>query len=169
MNEITLERREDQEFETKLELAQDIIRCYLSARDALWKLGILRSERMLQGDFAEWFVSRMFGLKLPTNTVQAGFDAEDEQGRKYQIKSRIVPDLMEHTAFDISDIDADFDFLVCVFFNEQLAVKGIVQASRDVVKELGNQTQKKFSFRWNRATSQDSRIQKLYWQPSSSN
>ena len=163
MNDITLERIEDQEFETTLELAQDIIKCYLSARDALWKLGILRSERMLQGDFAEWMVSKMFGLKLPSNTVQAGFDAEDDSGRKYQIKSRIVPESVEHTAFDITDIEADFDFLICVFFTEQFVVKGILQVSREVVKELGSQTKKKFSFRWNRETSEDSRIKRLYW------
>jgi len=163
MKESILERREDSAFETTLELAQDIIKCYLSARDALWKLGILRSERMLQGDFAEWLVSKMFGLKLPDNTVQAGFDAEDDSGKKYQIKSRIVPEALAHTAFDIADIDGDFDFLICVFFTESLALRGVVQVSRDAVRELGSQTKKKFSFRWNRETSQDPRITKLYW------
>ena len=127
------------------------------------KLGILRSERMVQGDFAEWLVSRMFGLTLPDNTVQAGFDAKDEKGNKYQIKSRILPDVMENTAFDIADIEGDFDFLICVFFTERLTLRGIVQVSRDVVRELGNQTKKKFSFRWNRETSGDPRIRKLYW------
>ncbi len=56
----------------KLELAQYIIRCYSASRQCLTRLGILRSERSLQGDYAEWLVAELLGLQLARSGVQKG-------------------------------------------------------------------------------------------------
>ena len=79
-----------QTFKEKQELAQYFIRSYIAARQGLKKLDVLRSERNLQGDYAEWLAAGLLDLKLMENTVEKGHDAVDKDGRRYQIKSRIV-------------------------------------------------------------------------------
>jgi hypothetical protein len=66
----------------KLEVAESFIQTYLAARKGLTTLGILRSERTLQGDFAEWIVAELFDLSLAPDRVQKDYDAKDRQGRK---------------------------------------------------------------------------------------
>lgn len=148
----------------KLDLAQYFIKSYLSSRQGLTRLGILRSERNLQGDYAEWLVSKLFGLQLTDSTVEKGFDAVDSRGRKYQVKSRVVKDLQRNTSFDIADIENQFDFLVGVFFSQDFQLLGIIKVPYDIVKELGSQTTKRFSFRWSKKVAEDDRIEKLLWE-----
>jgi hypothetical protein len=118
---------------------------------------------MLQGDYPEWLLSLMYGLELPKNPVQAGYDATDRVGRKYQIKSRVVKDLKSPTSFDLSDIDGDFNRLLCVFFSDNFERLGVFHVSKEVARELGSQVSKRFCFRWNRQTSQDCRLKKIFW------
>jgi hypothetical protein len=143
--------------------ARTLINQYVSARDALTKLGILRTGRVLQGDYAEWLLANMYGLQLPKNPVQAGYDATDATGAKYQIKSRLVKDTRRPTSFDLSEVDSDFDILLCVFFSERLELLGILQIPRETVKELGSQVKERFCFRWNRETSEDPRVMRIFW------
>ncbi len=49
--------------ETLIE-AERLIRRYVGAREALRDLGVIRTERNLEGDYAEWVVSRMLNLDL---------------------------------------------------------------------------------------------------------
>jgi hypothetical protein len=70
-------------------LVRDLIRSYMEARAGLKELGILRTERSLQSDYAEWLVANRLGLTLSENPVEPGFDATDPEGKTYQIKSRI--------------------------------------------------------------------------------
>jgi hypothetical protein len=100
------------DFDQKRELAQHFIQCYLAARQGLTKLGILRSERTLQGDYAEWLVAELLRLRLTPSTIQKGFDATDRKGQIYQIKSRIVKSLDQSTSFNFADIAVSFDYLV---------------------------------------------------------
>ncbi len=67
----------------KLELAQYIIRCYSASRQCLTRLGltrlgILRSERSLQGDYAEWLVAELLGLQLARSGVQKGLRRDQQ-------------------------------------------------------------------------------------------
>jgi hypothetical protein len=150
-------------FEEKQELARSFIRCYLAAREGLTKLGILRSERMLQSDYAEWLAAELLGLQLAPRTVQTAWDAKDAQGRTYQIKSRIVRSLTQNTSFDFGTIENPFDYLVCVFLSPTFELLGVVRVPYAVVREMGTQNAKSFRFRWNQRTSQDERVEKIVW------
>lgn len=70
-------------FQEKRELARSFIKCYLAAREGLTRLGILRSERTLQADYAEWLVAELLGLQLAPGGTQRGWDAIDPQGKTY--------------------------------------------------------------------------------------
>lgn len=150
-------------FNERQELAQYFIKCYLAARQGLRKLGILRSERTLQSDYAEWLVAALLDLQLARSTTQKAWDAKDAQGRTYQIKSRIVRNLSQNTSFDLATIEEPFDYLVCVFFSPTLELLGVARVPYTVVRELGVQNANNFRFRWNKRTASDNRIEKLVW------
>ena len=159
MHELWLE---NEEARNKLSLARHLIAIYLQARDGLKELDILRSDRTLQGDYAEWLVAEYLGLELSENPVQKGFDAVDADGTTYQVKSRIVSDLRSNTSFDFSDIDAHFDYLIGVFFDSTFNALDMIKVPYEVVRELGTQTTKRFNFRWNKSTADDPRVQRIF-------
>jgi hypothetical protein len=160
MNAFTLANEEDKE---TLQSARHLIRRYLDAREGLTKLGILRSERTLQGDYAEWLVARLLDLQLSESSVEKGFDAKDSQDRTYQIKSRIVSDLSSRTSFDLGSPEFRFDYLVAVFFSPGFDVLGMLRVPYDVVVELGSQTSSTFRLYWKGISSLDSRMKRLTW------
>ena len=144
------------------QLAQDFLRAYQASRHGLTTLGILRSERMLQGDYAEWIASRILGLTLASSGVQKGYDATDAAGRKYQVKSRIVSSVDQRTSFDIADISAPFDYLIGVLFTPSLEVLAIVRMSNEVAVRWCNPTGTTHRLRWNRKSAGDPDIEFLY-------
>lgn len=146
-----------------LEESRHLIHQYLDARESLKELGILRSGRTLQGDFAEWLVARFLGLELSESAVEKGVDATGPEGETYQIKSRVVPALSARTSFDLSDPDFLFDYLVAVFFNPELEVLGMLRIPRGVVIELGSQTRSTFRLYWRGESSLDTRMERLFW------
>lgn len=150
-------------FHQKQELARDLIRYYLSARRGLAELGILRSERNLQSDYAEWLATELLALQPNTNPVQQGVDAIDQMGNTYQIKWRIVEQLGQTTSFDFDSIAAPFDYLVGIFFSVELDVLGVVRVPYDVVCELGNPAGSAFRFPWNQQSAGDPRVEKIVW------
>ena len=77
----------DTDFDDTRELARYFIRCYLAARQGLTNLGVLRSERNLQGDYAEWLVTHLLGLQLMPSSVHKGFDATDAHRQTYALRS----------------------------------------------------------------------------------
>jgi len=146
----------------RMELAQYFIECYIASRQGLTKLGILRTERNLQGDYAEWLAAEIMGLKLVQSTVQKAYDAVDDVGKTYQIKSRLVESLSQNTSFDLRSIDSYFDYLVCVFLSPKLDLLAIIRVPYKVVRELGIQTKTTFRFRWNKQVSKDPRIEWIW-------
>jgi hypothetical protein len=144
------------------QLAQDFLRAYQASRHGLTTLGILRSERVLQGDYAEWIAARVLGLTLAHSGVQKGYDATDGSGRTYQVKSRIVRSLEERTSFDITDVEARFDFLIGVLFTPALEVLAIMKISFDAAVRRCNPTSTTYRLRWNRKSAADPDIEYLY-------
>ena len=140
---------------------RDLIRSYLEARAGLKELGILRTERSLQSDYAEWLGANRLGLTLSENPVEPGFDATDPEGKTYQIKSRIVEDLSQPTSFDFGAIEAKFDYLVGVFFDPSFEVLQMVCVPYEAVKELGSPTASTFRFRWDKNNAQDPRVMRI--------
>jgi hypothetical protein len=149
--------------ETLIE-AERLICRYVEAREALKDLGVISTERNLEGDYAEWVVSRMLDLDLSESAVQKGIDGRDPRGKTYQIKSRRVGELSSaRTSFDMRDPSFPFDYLVAVFFSPAFEVLGVIRVPYDVVMELGSQTRSTFRFYWNRRNSKDSRVERLFW------
>lgn len=131
------------------------IKNYLKAKEKLKQLNILRSDRNLAGEYAEWILlnAKNPKLTLAENTVQKGFDAYDDNQKTYQIKSRQVKTLQSNTSFDIKDINNPFDFLICVFFDKNLDVLDILIIPRELVlnqkKDLDTNS---FRFRWTKSS-----------------
>lgn len=148
----------------KLSIARHFIQSYLASRGGLKELGILRTDRNLQGDYAEWLVSIVMDLKLVDNTVQKGYDAKDSEGRKYQVKSRIVKSLSQNTSFDFRTVDSDFDFLVGVFLSPLFEPLGIIKVSKEFVVSMANENQGRFSFRWRKKIMNETSIERIFWQ-----
>jgi hypothetical protein len=147
----------------KLEIAHDFIQAYSAARRGLTTLGILRSERNLQGDYAEWVAAQLLDLELAASGVQKGYDAVDKQGRKYQIKARLVSDLSTSTSFDFRSAELDFDYFVGVFLSPTLDLLGVIRVPHEVVQEIGRTNQSSFRLRWTRQSASDTRIERLFW------
>lgn len=143
--------------------ARSPIRAYVASRKRLAALGILRSERSLQSDYAEWFASKILHLKLARSAVEPGWDAKDRCARTYQVKSRVVPGLPATTAFHFSRPLPRFDFLVCVFFTRRLELLALVVVPRNVVADLARDDKQGLRFRWNQAAAGDPRILRVIW------
>jgi uncharacterized protein DUF6998 len=150
-------------------VAGHLIACYLSSRAGLKQLGILRTERTLQGDYAEWLVANFLNLKLSASTIEKHIDARDADGKTYQIKSRIVSNISESTSFDFRSNEFTFDFLIAVFFDQAFDVLAILRVPRSVVLELSHENASRFSFRWNRSCATDSRVERIFWRNAETN
>jgi hypothetical protein len=146
-----------------LAVASHLIACYLSSRAGLKQLGILRTERTLQGDFAEWLAAHLLDIKLSPNTVEKDFDGVDVAGRKYQIKSRIVKSMSQSTSFDFRSNELGFDFLVPIFFDPNFDVLAVLRVSRKVVVDLSHQNASTVRFRWNRSCAENPLVERIFW------
>jgi hypothetical protein len=110
---------------------------YLYARSRLSDLGVLRSNRELQGELAEWFVSELLGLRREAS-FHTGCDAVDANGGRYEIKSRKVPNLSARTSFDFTQDLGEFDWFLGVFFSEELDPLAVVRIqSTDIAANAG--------------------------------
>jgi hypothetical protein len=148
-------------------IADHLVACYVSSRAGLKELGLLRTDRTLQGDFAEWIAAQLLDLQLSSNPVQKNIDATDSAGRTYQIKSRVVGEMSQNTSFDFRSSELSFDFLVAVFFDPSFHVLAVLRIPREVVVSRVSTTPTKVSFRWNRACADDPRIECIFRRESS--
>ncbi|HTX22205.1 MAG TPA: hypothetical protein VMD27_10170 [Candidatus Aquilonibacter sp.] len=146
-----------------LAVAGHLIACYLASRAGLKELGILRTERTLQGDYAEWLVANLLNLKLSPSTIEKHIDAMDAEGKTYQIKSRIVSSMTQSTSFDFRSSELIFDFLIAVFLDQKFDVLAVLQVPREAVIALSHKNASSFRFRWNRACADDARVERLFW------
>lgn len=147
----------------QVRIARSFVRTYVSAREGLTTLGILRSERSLQGDYAEWLAAELLGLTLASSGVQKGFDAVNEAGERFQIKSRLVRSLTQSTSFDFRSEQLAFDYLVAVFFDPEFELLGLARVRKSDVLELGNRNMNGFRFRWKSSLLDDPRVERVVW------
>lgn len=112
---------------------------YASILNRLNAGGIVRTYNSPVGDYAEWIVKETMNLILEPNS-NAGYDAVDDTGIKYQIKSRwlhegqqglqklgIIRDYEKH----------DFDYLILVIFNKDFTIHKVFQWPHESVKDIG--------------------------------
>lgn len=103
----------------------------------LRRRGIVRTFNNPVADIAERLAARHLGLTLVTANSVKGHDALDDDGRRYQIKSRrVTPENASRQLGSIRDLSRQpFDFLVAVFFDEALTLTDMWVLSPDVVRD----------------------------------
>ena len=77
---------------------------------------------------AEYYVARELGLQLANGSNTPGYDAVDEKGLRYQIKSRNAQNV------DLNNFD--FDFLILINLDENYQIKGIWKLAQTEAKTL---------------------------------
>ena len=140
---------------------QQLIANYVESRDALKEAGILRTDRNLQGDYAEWLVAKKLNLTLSESTIQKGFDAVDAEGKTYQVKSRMVYAKDQQTSFDFQSLDHKFDYLIGVFFSKDLDVIKIIKVPYEAVLERAVKNKTNYRFRWHRGMADNAYIEDI--------
>ena len=96
--------------------------------------GICRTENLPTGDFAEFLFRQAFGWKLEGNSKR-GFDATDEQGKRYQIKGRRLTKHSQSRQLSAIRGFDQFDFLAAVLFDEMYGVQRAAIIPVATVKE----------------------------------
>ncbi len=102
--------------------------------DELKSRKIIRTRNNPVADYAEWLVSKKMGLALQTNS-KAGFDAIDNSGIRYQIKSRRLDPTNNSTQLGVirNYEKKEFDYLIGVLFNKDFTVKGAYKIPHNVI------------------------------------
>ena len=101
---------------------------YSKILTSLKSAGIVRTYNSPVGDYTEWLVSTKLGLMLEDNSAE-GFDAKDENGKRYQIKGcwmhpgRKKKQLTVIRKYDWKYEEKLFDYLVVVVFGVDFEVE----------------------------------------------
>ncbi len=134
----------------RLERVLRQLRAIIRTRKALVKDGVIHSERDVIVDYAEWYASKVFKLKLVKSGVNKTFDATDAHGRTYQIKARRVTSLGQNTSFDFHNYEK-FDFLIVVFI-DKLTMRPLLakKIPFSLVKKYWKRNKNRRSLRWNK-------------------
>jgi len=100
-----------------------LMRTYFTILRLLRHNGIVRCLNNPVGGVTEWLVSTKLNLKLTPNPTK-GFDAEDSNGARYQIKERWLA--TSHSSTKLSVLldlnNKPFDYMVAVIFDEDFQV-----------------------------------------------
>ena len=112
----------------------DLLHFYCDVLSQLRHRGIVRSSNLV-GDYTEWLVSTKMGLSLCRNS-NAGYDALDSAGVKYQIKGRQLTSKNKSTQLSaIRNLDSkDFNFLIAVIFDERFSILYAGQIPYELVR-----------------------------------
>ena len=96
---------------------KELLRLNASTIEELINRGIIRTRNNPVADYAEYLVSTQLNLNLSTNS-RKGFDATDQFGVRYQIKSRRYSKTNRSNQLGvIRNLDSNpFDFLIAVVF-----------------------------------------------------
>ncbi len=102
--------KEDDEVKKLLIEYRDII-------DELRRRGIIRTAKVVP-DYGEYIAAKKLGLQRSTNPSNKGYDAVDDQGRKYEIKARKTTAWNKPTIFPVNEDQLrSSDFLIYVEFD----------------------------------------------------
>jgi hypothetical protein len=112
----------------------NLLGLYADILTELYERGVVRSVNNPAADYAEFLVAKALSL-TPSPKSTKGFDAIDESGRKYEIKSRRQTRRSRPTRFSaIRGLEEDhFDYLVAVLFEESFLVYRAIVLPQDYV------------------------------------
>lgn len=111
--------------------------------------GIVRCLNNPVGGVTEWLVSTKLNLKLNPNSTK-GFDAEDLNGARYQIKGRWLATSPSSKRFsELLNLNAKpFDYMVIVIFDEDFQVDFAAQIPISFILEHGKPVKSANSYRF---------------------
>jgi len=89
----------------------------------------------ITGEVGEYLAAKHLGLKL-ADVRTPGYDATDGQGRRIQVKARVIPNGKRESAQPIGSIslDHDWDVVVYVRLDETFEAQAMYEAQRDAIK-----------------------------------
>lgn len=116
-------------------------------KNRLKGIGVIRSDGKITSEYAEWFCSRKFSLKL-CEKGKIRYDDMSELGERVQIESKIGSDIDFGINFEAVRIEL-IDYLLAVFINEDTwMVDSVYKVTNDIVKKfLSLDKAKKFLWR----------------------
>ena len=124
------------EFDWKVLTIPELLRCFANILDELKERKVVRTRNNPVADYAEWLVTQQLGLSLERSSKR-GYDAIDQNGKRYQIKSRRLDPTNESRLLSvIRNLDTnEFDYLVGVLFNRDFTVKEAYKIPHSVIRE----------------------------------
>ena len=124
------------EFDWEALTVPELLRCFANILDELKERKVVRTRNNPVADYAEWLVTQQLGLSLERSSKR-GYDAIDQNGKRYQIKSRRLDPTNESKLLSvIRNLDTnEFDYLVGVLFNRDFTVKEAYKIPHSVIRE----------------------------------
>ena len=124
------------EFDWKVLTIPELLRCFANILDELKERKVVRTRNNPVADYAEWLVTQQFGLSLERSSKR-GYDAIDQNGKRYQIKSRRLDPTNESKVLSvIRNLETnEFDYLIGVLFNRDFTVKEAYKIPHSVIRE----------------------------------
>lgn len=103
---------------------RDLLKQYGDILRELRSRGVVRSYNNPAADIGEWIGAQAFGLRLEAASAK-GYDAIDQAGKRYQIKSRRITAENSSTQLGVvRDLaDNQFEYLLAVYFEEDFQVR----------------------------------------------
>ena len=133
------------------------------ARSELVRIDVLRTKGGPMGDYAEWLMEHLFGLKRASVANQKGWGAKDEYERRYQIKAR--PRIRSGLSWDHNTYP-DFDYLLAMELNEEtFDLLLLLCVSYDDFCALCSGPPQDCRLRWNQQVRSDPRVKTIYSVP----
>lgn len=101
------------------------------------QLAVLYRERFnrslgVTAEIGEYKTAQLLNLKLAKGGINRGFDAEDVNGSKVQIKTRVTSRTSQRTGLFNN---FDFDYALLVLMSESYEVQHIYKADKGVIKQ----------------------------------
>ena len=124
------------ELNWKMLTTPQLLQCFADILDELKERGVVRTRNNPVADYAEWLVAQQLGLLLERNSKR-GYDATDQNGKRYQIKSRRLDPTNESRQLSIiRNLDStQFNYLIGILFNRNFTVKEAHKIPHGVIKE----------------------------------
>ncbi len=113
---------------------KNLLRLHAQIIRELRDRGIVRSNNNPLADYTEWLVATKLGLELESKS-NAGYDAIDSDGVRYEIKGRRVTPRNPSTQLShIRNLDKKaFDFLIAVVFDEDYEILHGIQIPHGLI------------------------------------
>ncbi len=113
---------------------QQLLEEYSLIMEELKERKIIRTSNNPVGDFAEYLVAKKMDLKLAVSS-NAGYDAKDDEGVRYQIKCRRITNHPRRRQLGVMrNLEKkDFDYLIALIFDNNFIVLEAYQIPFDII------------------------------------